>query len=188
MLANELQTKIDKKIKYYNTGINGSSVRQVVKNTTAFIRKYGNPDFIFLLLPISSRDIVFDEKNKIFERGMHELQWVVQNENVDLKSKKRYYEGFNAEESLLLSIDLMHMMEDICQSKNIKFIWSTYDGNDGEVYKECGFLNFVPLHERMDEVININNVPYWDMAKDNIHPGARYHAYATKVIIDEFCK
>jgi hypothetical protein len=188
MISNELSKRFNKEIKHYNTGINGSSVRQVVKNTVAFIRKYGNPDFIFLLIPISSRDIVFDEKNKVFERGMHELQWVLQNDNVDSKSKKRYYEGFNAEESLLLSIDLMHMLEDICSSKNIKFIWSTYDGDDGEIYEECGFSNFVALHGRMEEVHNIDNLPYWDMAKDNIHPGARYHAYATKVVLQEFIK
>jgi hypothetical protein len=186
MLTNELKTKINKEIKYYNTGINGSSVRQVIKNTTAFIRKYGNPDFIFLLIPISSRDIILDEKNKVFERGMHELQWIIQNEHVDLKSKKRYYDGFNSEEALLLSIDLMHMMEDICNSKNIKFMWSAYDGDDTEIYKKCGFSNFITLDKQVDEVINTNNLPYWDKAKDNVHPGAKYHSYATKVILQEF--
>lgn len=184
MLRDAIAKVSDKPVKYYNTGICGSSVHQVVKNTTAFIRSYGSPDFIFLLIPISSRGIVFDSKSGLFERGMHEKQWVLENDHISMKTKKRYFDGFNYNESILLAVDLMHMMEDICKARNIPLLWSCYDEDDTLVYESSNFSNFISLNKNLD-IKNNEGLPYWDIARDNVHPGARFHKYLTECILAE---
>lgn len=186
MLKDELSKTIES-ISCYNTAFNGSSIHQVVKNTLAFIRKYGNPDLIVLVFPISERGIIYDEKNNFFVRAMHELGWVINHPWISTKAKKRYYDGFNKQESLLLGIDMIHMLEDICELNGIKLIWTAYEMRDSAIYDQCNFRYFMSLdkHIHYDENLNINNLPYWNKAKDDVHHGADWHANLTKSLIKE---
>lgn len=175
--------KLNKEYDIYNIGYNGSSIQQVVKNTMAFIRKYGNPSFIFLLMPIANRSIFFDNDKKIFHTAFHSIEWVYENENLSLKERKRFFNGFNLEENILKSIDLIYMLEEICEHRNIKLIWSTYS-EESELYEKCNFKNFISINEKIDNSkLNFNGLDYWEIAKDNNHPGSRYHDSLSDIIV-----
>jgi hypothetical protein len=180
MVYNKLNGKYDA----YNIGYNGASIQQVVKNTMAFIRKYGNPSIIFLLMPIANRSIFFDADKEIFHTAFHSIEWVYENENLSLKERKRFFNGFSIEENVLKSIDLIYMLEEICNHRNIKLIWSTYS-EESELYEKCNFKNFLSINEKIDNSrMNINNLDYWDIAKDDNHPGSGYHDSLSDIIVE----
>lgn len=177
---------IKNKLKFYcevyNTATNGASIQQVVKNTIAFIRKYGKPDFIFLLMPISNRSIFFDKDKEVFHTAFDSIEWVYENESLSLKERKRFYNGFNLEENILKSIDFIRMLEDICNLQEINFLWSTYS-EEADLYEKCNFNNFININRVLSiPTKNLKSLPYWEKAKDGIHPGANYHDALSDII------
>ena len=184
---------VKKNIEIFNLGFNANSIREIVKNTIAFIRKYGSPDIVVLLLPPENRNILFDEENNTFTKGMRESNWLLKHSgNISKKSKIRFYRGYNQTESYLLAIDLMHMLEDILFEKNIPFVWATHQDKDEKIYEKIKFKNFVKIdYSNGIEVNESEAMPYWEIAKDNAHPGSKWHVFFAEFIfkkIESFIK
>jgi hypothetical protein len=49
---------------YYNLGICGSTIFEQIKNCYRYIRKYGTPDYIFMLLPEMERDHLYFKESR----------------------------------------------------------------------------------------------------------------------------
>jgi len=180
---NMIKSKLNFDAKIYNVSWSGASIHQSIKNAVAFIRKYGSPNYLIMILPISERSIIYDKQKKFFNRAMREMEWVTNESKVSKEEKYRFYKNFVSEENMLKNIDMINMLEDICSAKGINLIWSTYDNEDYEIYSQCNFNNLIDIRFDEKNHININNLPYWEVAKDDCHPGTRYHDLLSNIII-----
>ena len=181
---NMLKNKLSFDSQIYNVAWSGASIHQSIKNAVAFIRKYGAPNYLIMILPTSQRSIMYDKKNNLFNRAMQEMEWVVNNSKISQYEKHRFYKNFVSEENMLKNIDMINMLEDICSSRNINLMWSTYDNKDYQIYLECNFNNLFEIKFlKENDHKNTNNLPYWEIAKDDCHPGTRYHDLLSDLMV-----
>jgi hypothetical protein len=201
LLSKTISLSSSKPVKMYNLGIMGSSIYLIVKNLMAFIRKYGAPDQIYLLLPPHSRKLIYDDSTDNFKN-------LVMNKDEYKKlaykkadpSTKRFYDSYCEEDSLLLAISLMGIFEDFCEAKKIDLIWTSYGAipkidffytSGFKFYKKYAAPNFefytnkkafLHLLHLMPE--NEFGVPHWEMGADRDHPGAAWHEGIAKMFFD----
>lgn len=196
ILAKKLQIKLSKPIKMHNLGVMGASVYLIIKNAMAFIREYGAPDQVYLLLPPDSRKLVYVDEIKKFESmvispgGYKKMLY-----EKDL-STKRFYESYCEEDSYLLSITLIGFFEDFCSSNNIKLTWTSYaQFADEDLYDKVGFKFYKKYavddcddyHDKdcIDKIPkNTEGIPHWEIGADDEHPGVWLHRDIAKMFYD----
>lgn len=180
---------------FYNVSSTGASTRLIVKNILTFIRKYGAPEFIFVLLPNFARDLQYDPiSNKIISCLVHP-QWIAGpkkfiTQRVYTLNYKEQYGAFN-------SIENIRILEDICILNNIKLIWSSWNNTANEVFEKIKFNNYFTgsnmfSFDGTDSDFltkeNVNNLPYWSKAQDGIHPGSGWNELVYKDFLKEFLR
>jgi hypothetical protein len=188
LFAKTLSDNSSKPIKMYNLGTMGASIYLIIKNLMAFIRRYGAPDKVYLLLPHYSRKIIYDERSNNFKNAVLTKEEFVSLAHKKNSSVKRFYDSYCEEDAQLLAITLIGMFEDFCESKNIKLAWSSYDNVDHEdLYELIGFKfynryvapEYEPYYDdkSLGHLIpeNKDNVPHWVIGSDDDHPGASWH-------------
>jgi hypothetical protein len=186
-----------KPVKMYNLGIMGASIYLIIKNLMAFIRKYGAPDQIYLLLPPYSRKLIYDEAYDNFKSvvmNKHQYKELVHKKNASIK---RFYDSYCEEDSLLFATTLMGIFENFCEAKNIDLIWTSYGtiAND-DVYSASGF-KFYKQYVAPESELYANNktflhlipenkdgIPHWEIGADGDHPGAAWHQDIAKMFFD----
>lgn len=162
----------NKKINIDNISYPGASIHACIRNIMAFIENYGKPDYIFICFPSLSRNLYFsNEKNKIINC------FVFDNYLMEpVKTQKEYNKSYIHENSILLATTLIYMLEEVCRANQINLIWSTWDKKDEELFNTFNFNNFVSiLNLNNIDVKNNSNSFYWDLAKDGVHFGAKWH-------------
>ena len=196
ILAKKLQTKLSKPIKMHNLGVMGASIHLTIKNAMAFIRKYGAPDEIYLLLPPDSRKLVYVDRIKKFTSMVMSSGGYKKMFHGKDPETKRFYESYCKEDSYLLSITLIGFFEDFCSSNNIKLIWTHYDEIDDEdLYNKVGFRFYKKYtindcndyHDQdcIDKMPkNIEGIPHWKIGADDDHPGVWWHTEVAKMFYD----
>jgi len=176
---------------FYNIASTGASTRLIVKNILTFIRKYGAPDVIFALLPNFARDIGYDTiSGKMINCVVHP-QWVAGPKK--FITQKIYTLNYKEEYGAFTAIENIRVLEDICKLNNIKLIWSTWDNSASDVFSQLNFNNYLDgshyfsfdgTGKSFVAGDNFNNLPYWDIAQDGIHPGSGWN----KTVADNFIK
>jgi hypothetical protein len=177
-----------KPIKMYNLAVMGASIYLIIKNLMAFIRRYGSPDEIYLLLPPHSRKIIYDKSCNGFKNAIIDKEGFIDLAHKKDPSTKRYYDSYCNEDSQLLAVTLMGIFEDFCESRDIKLIWSSYDDTpQTDFYETSGFKfykkyvapksDFYYNDKSLSHLIpeNKNNISHWDIGSDEDHPGAVWH-------------
>jgi hypothetical protein len=188
LFSKKLSNNSIKPIKMYNLGVLGASIYLIIKNLMAFIRRYGSPDEIYLLLPPHSRKIIYDESFNSFKNAIINKEDFISLVHKKDLSTKKFYNSYCNEDAKLLAVTLIGIFEDFCESKNIKLIWSSYDAtSETDFYETSGFKfykkyvapepDFYYNDKSLSHLIpeNKNNVPYWDIGSDEDHPGAVWH-------------
>lgn len=173
-----LTAKIKEKMPYeniqaYNVAVGGSSIPYIFKNVLAFLRKNDGVDYVFILLPGFDRHVAFDEENKpkMFKKI---VMMPPEAENFKYKFVKRFVKSYVAEEAIFLQLPLIKAIEDICELKNIKLIWSTWRPEDQELYKAYGFNHYCDINPN---ILNYQyggpgDYEYKTLARDDQHPGS----------------
>ena len=94
------------------------------------------------------------------------------------------------------------MLEDYCTSNNIKLIWTTWFQYEIDLYDKLNFKYFMrsdPSFERLrvsrfkyKDMLpfheNLNNLPYWEIARDDNHPGTAWTTHCSNEFYEEFIK
>jgi hypothetical protein len=172
-------------VEIYNVGSNGQSIRQMIKNSMGFVRKYGKPNYIIMLTSPTTRDIIFDKKNQEFIYAMYEENWVKLGNNKSREARLRFYYGLDEYESLFKAIDLLFLFEDFCAASGIKLIWSTYEARiQQSQFDNAGFNNFFIFQDPDKDRYN-HDLSYWEIAADNNHPGSKWHYNFAQEILDQ---
>jgi lysophospholipase L1-like esterase len=197
VLSKMIQESSSKEVKLYNLGSMGGSIRLTIKNAMAFIRKFGKPDYIYLLFPHPSRDIYWDDGAKRFTHLTINKEWLsFFTKSSKDKSVRKFYESYSEEASNLLAIDLISLFEDFCNASGIKLVWASWS-YDEKYYAAAKFKNQEKLNHKDYDLShfgedgsesfaeNSEGIPFWDMADDGVHPGARWHKEFARMLFDK---
>jgi hypothetical protein len=197
LFSKEIGLKSNKPIKMYNLAVMGGSVHLTIKNLMSFIRTYGSPDEIYLLLPPSSRRLVYDEHADNFRNILVNKEGYKSLANKKNLAVKRFYDSYCEEDTALLATTLMGLFESFCEAKNIKLVWSSYGTiSKSDFYKSSGFKFYKQYRAPGSEFYasdktslhlvpeNKNNIPHWMTGSDGDHPGAAWHYEISKMFLD----
>jgi hypothetical protein len=169
----------DFNVDIFNIAYPGASIHANIRNTYAFIRKYGRPDYIFMYLADSFRD-VFCYHGNLFN---------VHYEYYKAKESKEFTRIFSHENQMLKYTTMLHGLEEYCDASGTKLIWSAWDRKDFDFFNKIGFkhlkdisLNFDAIeHFKNDQVEHI-----WERAYDQVHFGYKDHLALAQVFYEEF--
>lgn len=126
MTYKELE-KTNKMSGYFNIAKSGFGWQKVITNTLVYIKKYGAPDYLFILLPDNNRSFNWRESDSCWE---YMQKW-----DLDVVNHQRNL------------IDLMvswRLFLEFCKLQNIKIIWTTWS-NDTEYYEKANLENFLKI-------------------------------------------
>jgi hypothetical protein len=203
ILNNKIEKYLDKKVEPFNIGFRGFSNYLIIKNIMSFIRTYGKPNFLFVVFPDCARDFLFNEKSKeyeyVFPRFFHPDKF----NSFEVK----YTKNFVYETNIVKSIDMIRHLEDFCEVAGVKLLWTTWYYPDFEIYQKAGFKNLVDTdvtflqantgyqkgYTQGDHGVeyrydNVDNLKYWEVARDLVHPGSAWTSHISKELFGEFIK
>ena len=168
-----LAKKLD--LNYVNIAHQGASVSSIVSNIFAYIREYGKPKNIVMLLPDLYRFTTVSVKG-IATRDGHEIRnFVVEDINIDgsqpNSEKPKYSKREHIWEDIIpkelpmhVSMNQLHILVQYCKDASINLTWGTWvrslddffvnlqnsSHNVGGLYDD-----FVPLHVNASDIFGI---------------------------------
>jgi|688.fasta_scaffold247237_3 hypothetical protein len=182
--AHQLNSFLGKE-KFINLGINGGSYKTVVYDVFNYIRNFGKPKGVFLLLPNLERQITFvkSEEDKVsIQLKMHK------------KTNLEISKIITEEANLFEFYNTIKMLEDYLFELKIPLIWATWDTDlDKKIRLTQNFRNYISTNN-FEVYEKIQNSPrpkqldndYWVVARDNSHLGSRYHLFFASLMHEEW--
>jgi hypothetical protein len=193
MLSNTIQSSSNKKVEVFNIGYRAFSIGLIIKNVMSFIRSYGKPEYLFIVFPDSGRDFIFNKYNNSYSAVDPRYFEHTSDFTADYTKSYRY------ETNILKYSEMIKMLEDFCNQSGIKLLWTTWYYPDYDIYKNLEFDNLCPtdttflqadpgFYRIFNEIEygsnypynNIDNLPYWSVARDLVHPGTAWTTHITK--------
>lgn len=181
-------------IEMFDVSSMGASSRLIIRNIFAFIRNYGKPNYIFLVLPDLARDFIYLEQIKQFINGHADSNHLINKNTV--RQLKEFSKNFDAYNSAMQVIEYMWQLEEFCKYADIKLFWSTWCTesakffNASNLFKNYLMLNFnifsemnsnyidndkidkLLINNKIQEKSLISNIKkYWYFANDGNHYG-----------------
>ena len=194
LLSNLMKEK-NNNIVSYNLGIQGSGIINNINNLRVFIKKYGKPDYVFALFPGVERFTLYSQEHfdftNITSSSMKDLKKVYPKFVID------YVKSISIEDLIYTNVHNLHMLETLCEEIGIKLIWSSWNYEQSKIFKNINFKNFIEMEypkglNKSSTVPyygeNINNIPYWNIARDQSHPGSGYHDIVSKTFFKSLAK
>lgn len=178
---------------YYNIGYMGMSINHIIKSVYSFIRSYGKPKYLFICFPDIQRNLYYSDKLKSYIKAYANTAFIGGQD----KDRERYTLNYQDEDNLLLATSQISALEDYCMEAGINFVWTTWVYRDYEVFKHLGFnflmdpdTSFIQANPSYNKsktayYTNINNLPYWEEAKDGAHPGTSWTTHISNKFIQE---
>jgi hypothetical protein len=169
---------------YYNVGKAGLTISGIVMNVFQYIYDYGSPDYIFLQLPDQARYVTWSEKDS------YHPKYQVRGQDIDNYGKDEFFKNHeNAEVikiNILFNYFLLKNLIQVCESNNIKLIWSTW----------CipSITKLAPDLAKLEGYIDTSTYTkeHWDIkiqdlrARDGWHFGKGFHKIWANKFYEEF--
>jgi len=196
----------------YNLSVPGHGFQLIINSVLQYIKKFGTPEYIFILFPDFQREIIWqykDKNKKSFsplgaEEDFKNGNWTLVHQRLIDKRKKDFsfflagtdieidpLNSFSFFYSCILFLDLL---EELCMAKNIKLFWTTWDSLTDYVIRtlklknENLFKNYFNLlnYDEKDvlEIINTDPKKY-NLKKEDGHKGSAIHYLWAKAFYDE---
>jgi hypothetical protein len=190
MWSNILTEKIKlikPRVRSWNVSYKGLSNIVIIKNTMSFIRNYGKPNAIFVMLTEIGRSVYFydDEYYSVFPPFEDEYE--------DKKKLQIEYEKHFVKENILfVELEMINMLYDYCKESGIELFLCTWDFETKKQLDQTGlniFLferNIIFFDKKLNK--NINNDKKWKFALDGYHPGILWNIIVAERIFKEFEK
>ena len=172
--TNIIENNYQNKINVYNLGVAGLDAHRILGNCYNFIKTFGKPEYLFLLLPPFYRNIsVVYKKNK---KGLVTKQTPLFFSDLDEFNNVFKTDKYNSQNLLFHHINALHNFEQFCYINNIKLFWFCWDNLSQNIYEGFNFEKIVLTKDFANlENDNVDNILYWDWAADNNHQGYRWH-------------
>lgn len=186
-----------KQVESFNVAAPGASIHEIVRNCFIFFESYGNPHYLFVSLSDIERSISYDNADQKFK------QIIPSEFNLTQKMSKQLIYALasvNTANNWLIASDMMFMLESYCKSAGINLIWTTWKRDQAFEWSELPFKDYLkteshdvqtwysPLNKEnrpKDIRDNIDNLPYWEFARDGAHPGTLWTKELSKKFLDE---
>lgn len=171
----------------YNLALNGGSVFTTVHNFRSFVDQYGVPEYFIALMPDFERNIVYSDESE----EMLKITLIPPDHPAfKLSHVQKFMTGYSVEDLVFSSITDIYMLETLCKALGTTLIWSTWDWSSAELCDKLSFNNYISVpnrgHVEGIPTKNINNIPRWDAARDNAHPGSKYHDVLSNIFLEHF--
>lgn len=194
---------LNKDVEHFNIAYPGASIHEIVRNCFIFFEKFGHPDYLFMLVPDVNRSISYIESSESYQSvnpSGHNLSNKMPKELINA------IENYSPKNNWLIASDLISMLEAYCNSNNIKFIWTTWIRHQSKCWSYLGHKNFFdPQFEEQEmwytpkdnekppfakkiKAENVNNLPYWEFARDGRHPGTCWTTLESEKFFNEINK
>lgn len=185
--ANIVYNKIketEKVAGYYNVGKAGLTVSGIVMNVFQYMYDYGYPDYIFLQLPDQTRYVDWSEEHS------YHPKYQVRGDDIDKYGKDEFFKNHDnpavMKINILYNYFLLKNLIQVCETNNIKLIWSTWCGPTiKKLAPELGNLNgYIDTSTYTKE--------HWDIkigdlrARDGWHFGKGFHKLWANKFYEEF--
>jgi hypothetical protein len=177
---------------HYNIGYMGMSINHIIKNVYSFIRSYGKPKYLFICFPDIGRNLYYSENLQSYIKAYPNTSFIGGKD----KDRERYTLEHQSENNLLLATTQISALEDYCMEAGINLVWTTWVYSDYAIYKDLEFkflmdpdTSFVQSNPSYNKsktpyYPNIDNLPYWEEAKDGAHPGTAWNRHISKKFIE----
>lgn len=165
---------------YFNLAKGGYGLHKILNNFIFYIKEYGKPDYFFVLAPNVLRGWKWENDTWIYDQHVPYGTDPSRLDEQLLDHRKELPNWFT----------LMNALEAICNTNNIKFLWTTWDDNEtiNIVKSELFNDSFFPLPKKIESSIEQYR-PGLRLQKDDIrardgHPGRVIH----EIWADHFIK
>jgi len=188
LLDKKILNHKNKNIDSVNLSYPGSSIDLIIKNIMSYIRNYGNPNYIFICFPGIDRKIHFSKYRKKYIKATTSptillKPFVINDIERDIKD---YTVNYIEENNILYYSILINIFIDYCSTNNIKLYFTTWEFNQNNIFKNLEFdsyiesldLSHLVTNEELTDLYpykNTEDLPYWNIAQDNSHPGTFWH-------------
>lgn len=163
----------------HNISYEGNSVGSVIRSTFAYIKKFGNPKSIYLMLPPFERIEFIPDANtftksdwidsyKEFKKeGVEDIDFSpIQITTVDMytpvyaKAPFCIEDVMNPQSAFFLNMQMLLMLEQYCDATGIKFMWSCWNNS----YDITDFI--FNIQKNLNEHKNYFHIPVWEWKLD----------------------
>lgn len=173
-------------VQAYSVGIGGASIPLIFKNTLAFLRKYPEVDYVYILLPGFDRVSMLDSDVYDGKPGFKKVTYMAPEDNIyKIKNIMKHALNYSPENAMHVMLPMIKAIEDICELRGIKLYWGSWIPFDHGVYESYEFNNYVkiPVWESLSNPRSVGvDETFYKVAKDGCHPGLEYMT----VIADTF--
>ncbi len=166
--ATMLHKKINNNNKFFRLSYCSGSYQKIILNLFKYFSEFGNPEYLFLLLPNTSREMTFlneldisYEKRKVVDNLSYvDAGYIYPWEEKDFVNEKNYLISSieHHKKMFLLSYSYLFILKQYCISNNIQLIYATWDK-----YQEDLLLKM----SEFDDMINLYDDQYYKYIYDN---------------------
>ena len=169
---------------YFNLGKGGNGLHKILNSFIAYIKEYGKPDYFFVLAPSVLR--VWEWEDGFWKYKTKPLYATYEDKIKELiLDHRKEFPNW---------LTLMNALEAICNTNDIKFLWTTWDNNEtiNIIQTELFNNSFFPLPPRYDFIVEKYR-PGLKMNKGDLrardgHPGKVVHEIWSDYFIKEIKK
>ena len=166
--SQQLQRKITNK-KIATISSPGYSTQKIISYIFKYFKSIGNPKMIICLLPDFYRFLFLE---KVSNKMVSHYKQIHQNSTLDKKFKQQIKSSSPPMNwGYYINYEYILMLEQYCESNDIKLIWSTWDTDEAfdhdknNIFHEIGFNN---VHESLRDIFKYYHYDQENLIFDNM--------------------
>lgn len=175
---------------FYTIARAGFGWQKVITNFMVYIKKYGIPEYLFVLLPNVSRSFSWSDEKQHFSYDQRYPEYYLENSKIGDPLFVVYPEDYKKD---LIDFKISwNMFEQYCKSIGVKMLWSTWESLDSINIEFMGgwesFINVADNESFMkfvNEYYKTNKIKKDDMKRRDHHYGTVYNKYWAKRFYEE---
>jgi len=198
--ATMLHDKINLGNDFYRLSYCSGGYQKIILNLFKYFNEFGNPEVLFLLLPHTSREILFLNSSDVPKENLKninflsaiEMGYLYPWEENDLDDKTYYITSVENHKRLFLqSYSYLYMLKQYCVSSGIKLIYSTWDKYQSDLLlKMPQFNDMIDIYDNNYYKYIYDNKnrkdKYLMAARDGDHLGVLDSEYISNIFYDRY--
>lgn len=179
---------------YFSISRSGAGIHLIWKNILNYIKKFGIPDNLFILIPNIYRYFIWDDDIKTWSPRPYAynipnvFEYIKEpkhHKNPDISNEKKL-------DILFYTLYLMQEIESFCKILGISLIWSSWSTEDSEIFEKSNlYKNYLNINKNTNMInyciknkISLNKKDL--VCRDGIHHGKSFHKFWAYKFYEEY--